>query len=419
MHRGFKFKLCPTAAQAETLGQWAGVTRLLYNLAHEQRRDFWRQYQANEGRNISLASQGRELTALRAEYDWIAAAPQVVLEAALNDLDKAYAAFFKGRAQYPTPRRLGQNDSLRFRGRVVAVRPLNAKWAAIKLPKIGWVKFRQTRPIAGDVRTATVSRRGGCWSLVFACDVGEAPVAISALPSVGIDRGVANTLSLSTGEHVRLPDVSAADRRRRKAQRILARRKRGSRRYAKQRQRIARLRSREARIRAHGLHVASTDITARFGVVALEDLKIANMTARARGSGVRQKAGLNRSILAQGWGAFASMLEYKLEAAGGRLVYVPAAFTSQTCSACGVVDRRSRKSQAIFACVHCGTEAHADTNAALEIRRRSTALLLAEGGQLGRPVEPRTLAACPPKPDSAGGAATSLHRPESLPGAPI
>jgi len=393
VHRGFKFKLCPTDAQAETLGQWVGIVRLVYNLALEQRRDFWRQYRANEGRTISVASQCRELTDLRAEVPWIAAAPRTMVDAALNDLDKAYAAFFKGSAQYPTPRRLGNNDSARFRGREVEVRPLNAKWSAVRLPKIGWVKFRQTRQIAGDVRTATIVRRAGCWSLVFASDVGSAPETISTLPSVGIDRGVANTLSLSTGEHVRLPDLSAADRRRRKAQRVLARRKRGSRRYAKQRQRIARLRSREASIRSHCLHVASTDITRRFGAVALEDLNIANMTARARGAGVRQKAGLNRAILAQGWGAFATMLEYKLEAAGGRLVYVPAAFTSQTCSAGGVVDRRSRKSQAVFACVHCGVEAHADTNAALEIRRRSTALLLAEGGQLGRPVEARTLAA--------------------------
>lgn len=388
MFRGYRFDLHPTPAQAETLGQWVGVVRLVYNLALEQRRDFWRQYRATEGRELSFASQCRELTELRAQVDWIGDAPRLMVEAALRDLDRAFATFFRGAAKYPRPRRLGEDDTARFRGNEVQVRRLNGKWAAVRLPKIGWVKFRQTRDMPEDMRTATVARRAGRWTVAFACGIGEALAALSALPTVGVDRGVENTLSLSTGEHLSLPDMGRMERRRRKAQRVLARRKRGSRRYAKQRLRVARLHSRVARVRTHHLHVASTDMSRRFGVVALEDLKVANMSASGRG-----KRGLNRCILAQGWTRFATMLEYKLEAAGGRLIYVPAAFTSQTCSACGVVDRASRKSQATFACVHCGHEAHADTNAALEIRRRSTALLLAEGGHLGRPVEPRTLAA--------------------------
>lgn len=392
VHRGFRFTLRPTLAQAEKLGQWVGVTRLVYNLALEQRRDFWRQYRAAEGKSISFASQCRELTDLRADHDWIAAVPRMVQEAALNDLDHAFQAFFRG-GGFPRCRRIGENDSARARGPDLRVRRLNAKWGAVRLPVIGWVRLRMTRGLEGVLRTATVARTGGDWSISLVCDIGAAPEAISELPAVGIDRGVANTLSLSSGEHISLPDMRAAERGRRKVQRVLARRKRGSRRYAKQRARVASLSAKAGRIRKHHLHIASHDIAGRFGVVALEDLNITNMTRRAREKGVRQKAGLNRSILAQGWGLFAAMLEYKLEAAGGRLVYVPAAYTSQTCSSCGVVDRASRKSQAVFACVHCGAEAHADTNAAMEIRRRSTALLLVEGGHPGRPVEPRTLAA--------------------------
>lgn len=397
MFRGYRFDLHPTPDQAETLGQWVGVARLVYNLALEQRRDFWRQYRAHEGRSISLASQGRELTALRADFDFIAAVPQTILEAALNDVERAFAAFFKG-GGFPTQRRLGLHDTARCRGRETKIRRLNAKWAEVRLPKIGWVRLRLTRQVPAAIKMATINRRAGRWSVALVCDIGEAPATLSALPVVGVDRGVANTLSLSTGEHIRLPDAERLERRRRKAQRILARRKRGSRRYAKQRQRVAGLHSRVARARTHHLHVASTALARRFGVVALEDLKVANMTASGR-----RKRGLNRSILAQGWTRFAAMLDYKLEAAGGRLVYVPAAFTSQTCSACGVVDARSRKSQAAFACVHCGHEAHADTNAALEIRRRSTALLSVEGGHFGPPVEAETLAARPSEPAAGRG----------------
>lgn len=386
MHRGYRFRLYPTSEQADVLGEWVGITRLVYNLAWEQRRDFWRQYQATEGRRLAYVGQCRELTKLRAAFDWIAAVPQTALEAALNDLDKAFENYFRGRADFPGPRRLGINDACRFRARDVTRRKLSVRWHEVRLPKFGWVRFRSTRDFAGELRTVTVTRQNGQWFVTFLVDEEDRASAVSDLPGVGIDRGVANTLTLSTGEIVSLPCMAALTLRRKKAQRILARRKRGSRRYAKQRRAAAALTSKMARIRAHRLHEASASIARRFGAVALEDLRIKNMTAKGRG-----KRGLNRSILHQGWGMFAAMLEYKLEAAGGRLAYVPAAYTSQTCSACGVVDPRSRKSQATFECVHCGHQDHADINAAIEIKRRSTAFV--EGSAAKQPCEARTLAA--------------------------
>ena len=395
MHRTFKFRVYPTAEQAETLGQWVGVTRLVYNLALEQRRDFWRQYRANEGRSISVPSQCRELTELRRAYDWIEAVPRHGLEAALHDLNKAYEAFFRG-GGYPQPRRLGENDSIRFRGHETPVEALNSKWARVRVPKLGWVRLRMSRAIAGRPATTTLRRAGDGWFMTVTSDIGEAP-AYNSLPAVGIDRGVINTFSLSNGEIYRLPNMTAVEKKRRRAQRVLARRKRGSRRYSAQRRVVSRLAAQIGRIRAHHLHVASADLSRRFGVVALEDLKIGNMTASAKGTlaepgrRVAQKAGLNRSILAQGWGMFAAQLDYKLEAAGGRLISVPAAYTSQTCAGCGVVDARSRKSQAVFECGHCGHSAHADTNAAIEILRRSTAVV--EKRHSGRSCEARTLAA--------------------------
>lgn len=386
MHRGFRFRLYPTPAQAETLTQWIGVTRLVYNLALEQRTTFWRQYRATEGKAISFASQCRELTDLRPLYDFIAEPPRTCLEQALRDLDRAFTAFFKG-GGYPTWRKADVSDTLRCKATEVRFRKVNRRWSEVLFPKLGWLRFRDARPRRGDLLNVTITRRNGEWSIAFVHDVGPAATE-TGLPTVGMDRGVANTISLSTGEHISTPDISRLDGRIRKAQRVLARRKKGSRRRALQKARVARLRAKVRRIRTHWAHVTTTDIARRFGVVAIEDLNIGGMTAKGRG-----KRGLNRSILNQAWGQLASMLDYKLEAAGGRLVHVPAAFTSQTCSACGVVDRESRKSQATFACVHCGHETHADTNAALEIRRRSTALLLVEGGHVRPPVEARTLAA--------------------------
>ncbi|MBB4278316.1 transposase [Rhizobium mongolense] len=156
------------------------------------------------------------------------------------------------------------------------------------------------------------------WHIAFACEIDHA-VAANDLPAVGIDRGVANTLTLSTGEHWWMPaGLAQIERRKRRAQRVLARRKRGSRRHAKAR-RVAALQARAARIRQDWRHKASLDVARRFATVVLEDLATRNMTRSAwktvdaPGTHVCQKAGLNRAILAQGWHGFETVLAYKLE----------------------------------------------------------------------------------------------------------
>ncbi|MCY4592913.1 MAG: transposase, partial [Alphaproteobacteria bacterium] len=144
------------------------------------------------------------------------------------------------------------------------------------------------------------------------------------------------------------------------------------------------LAARRARIRRDWLHRASFDLSRRFGTVVIEDLNTRNMTVSASGTveepwrSVRQKAGLNRAILNQGWHLLEALLAYKLEERGGTLVKVPARNTSRTCFACGAVDSRSRKNQASFVCTTCGHRDHADINAAKAILRRNTASMLVE-----------------------------------------
>lgn len=192
---------------------------------------------------------------------------------------------------------------------------------------------------------------------------------------------------LSTGESYSVPaSLEALERRCRAAQRTVARCKKGSNRRRIAIRRAARLSARRARIRRDWSHKTAFDISRRFGTVVLEELRIKNMTASARGTieapgrMVRQKAGLNRSILNQGWFGFETILAYKLEERGGCLCKVDPAYTSQTCSACRAVDSESRKSQADFNCRHCGLRAHADHNAAIKILRRNTACMRMEEG---------------------------------------
>jgi putative transposase len=218
----------------------------------------------------------------------------------------------------------------------------------------------------GKMVNVTIAKAANGWHACFAHEIEhEAPA--NDLPSVGIDRGIANTLALSTGEMLSTPDLTQLERRKRRAQRVLARRVRGSNRYRKQRRRLSRITAKIARCRVDWRHRATLDIARRFGAVTLEALQVQSMTRAGKG-----KRGLNRSILEQGWGAFERVLSYKLEERGGTLIKVNPAYTSQTCSACGAIDKASRESQARFACRHCGFVAHADHNAAINILRRST-----------------------------------------------
>jgi putative transposase len=383
--RAHVYTLKPTPEQKQLLAQTAGVVRLVYNLALEQRR-IWsgRAYAGGQPRNFHSKGSSHELSELRRSFDWIGAVSQTAQNQALIDLDRAFANFFAGRASYPTPRRKGIHDAFRQMGREIAIRRLNAKWSEIRVPKIGWIRYRDTRPLrqgeggAVDIRNVTLRHRaGGGWEVAIA-HRWDAPEGDVRAGSVGVDRGVAVPFAMSDGTRVSLPETMAArETALRRAQRKLSRRRRGSQRYAKARTRVARLKARNSRARKHLAHVTTRSLVRDYGLIAIEDLRTRNMVSSARGSlaepgrNVAQKRGLNRAILNVGWHQFETMIGYKLEETGGQLVKVPAAYSSQTCAACGHVDKGSRKNQATFVCTVCGAADNADINAAKVIRDRA------------------------------------------------
>jgi putative transposase len=227
------------------------------------------------------------------------------------------------------------------------------------------------RGVPPDAKSYRVTLdRAGRWHVAFA--VIPAPVPAPGNGRVvGIDRGVAVSAAMSTGDLLHCPALTAREQARlRRLQRKLARATRGSNRGGQMKRSIARLRARERDRRKDWAEKASTDIARRFDVIRVEDLKITNMTRSAKGTrespgrGVRAKAGLNRGILASGWGLLVRRLEEK---APGRVEKIKPHYTSQRCSACGRVDRGSRESQAVFRCTACGFAANADVNAAINI----------------------------------------------------
>ena len=201
-----------------------------------------------------------------------------------------------------------------------------------------------------------------------------------------MDLGVAQSVTLSSGEAIALPVASIAeDNRLRWLQRRASRRAKGSVRRRQAHQRLAKMRGYLANRRRDASHKLSTRLATTHAMVAAEGLKLKSMTASAAGTrespgrNVKGKAGLNKRLLAQGHADFLRMLAYKCERSGARLVTVPPAFTSQTCSQCGHCAPENRKNQAAFLCVACGYSTNADLNAAINILAAGQAVT-AQGG---------------------------------------
>jgi putative transposase len=381
-----RYRMYPTAAQEATLRAHCGHARFVYNLGLEQR-SWWQPGR----RSISFAQQCRELTAARAQHQWLAEGSSVVQQQALKDLAQAFANFFQHPEHfgYPTFRRKGDGGGFRLVGQSFTIEQLSGRWAGIQIPKAGTVRFRMSRPIPKGAKSCRVKRdHSGRWHVSFP---GPQP-PVQRCPTgaaVGLDRGVAVAVATSEGDLLQAPRTSLGQRRRmRLLQRRLARQVKGSNRSIQTRLAIGRLRAKERDRRKDWIEKTSTRLVRANDVIVLESLQVRRMTRSAKGTrerpgrNVRQKAGLNRSILASGWGELARRLREKAEASGVWFVEVPPAFTSQTCAGCWSVRREHRESQAVFHCQDCGRWANADVNAAMVIRERGIRMLAPAAGHV-------------------------------------
>jgi putative transposase len=312
------------------------------------------------------------LTAARAEYEWLAAGSQTVQQA-LRDFAQAMRNFFNGTHRRPTWRKAGVHEGFRqVAVKAQHVQRLNRRFGRVWVPKVGWVRFRRSRPVPEGVKSYRITcDRAGRWHIAFA----HAPEPIPAPGDgsvVGIDRGVAVAAALSTGELLYAPGLSRGEATRLKVlQQRLARAERGSHRRVRTKRAVAKLKARETDRRKDWVEKATTDLARRFETIRIEALDVRAMTRTARGTvqqpgvGVAAKRGLSRGISRSCWGLFAARLEYK---ACGRVEQIPSAYTSQQCAICGYIAPENRKSQAVFECKACSAgPCKADVNAARNI----------------------------------------------------
>jgi putative transposase len=364
----YRYRIYPTPEQEAMLGEWQHALRFLWNLALEQRL-MGLAHPPGEKKFFSGYDQINQLKELRQELPWLADVPRNVSAQLLLELDKAWQRCFKQKLAKP-PRFKSRN-----RAPLSLCEPHPKVWSLqgdrLTFPKLGEIRLVLHRPLEGKGKTCTIKQDGDQWFACISCEIEIADPLPSTQPALGMDRGVVNLLADSDGHREPNPLFGELFKKKlARAQREVSRKKKGSQNRDKAKKKVARIKRKTRRQRENKLHTLSHQYAKSHGVIVVEKLQIKNMTASARGTveepgkNVAQKAGLNRSILDSGWGALVSMLKYKVIPLGGQVQEVPAAYSSQTCSACGHVASENRPSQEKFKCVVCGYEDHADTNAA-------------------------------------------------------
>ena len=375
-YKAFRFRLSPTKAQSEHLFQTAGSCRYVFNHFLAIQKDLYIQRKEQNNPDIKFLSYNQTcacLTQLKQEEttNWLTQTPSQSLQQSLMDLDKSIKSWLMKRSGFPRFKKRGQHDTIRY-----PVPPLvNPLKSQVKLPKLGWIKYRQSRVITGTIRSATVSRDGNHWYISILAEQEENLQSHPSQSSVGIDMGVKHFITLSTGEHIDLPDLSRPQHRFTSLQQRLSHKQKGTNNRKKATQRLSIAHAKLRHVKHDFLHKVSTHLAKNHSTIVIEDLRVKNMMRSARGSKekpgkcVKQKSGLNRSIAQQSWSTFTSLLAYKLAWLNGELRLVDPRYTSQTCPKCLTTDKKSRRSQSKFHCTRCGHTDNADVNAATNILR--------------------------------------------------
>ena len=371
--QAFKYELQPNGEQMRQMRRFAGSCRFVYNKALALQKE---RYEHGD-KKLGYAGLCKLLTEWRngVETPWLAQAPTHPLQQALKDLERAYKNFFAKRADFPRFKRKGQSDSFRYPDpKQIKLDQSNSR---IFLPKLGWLRYRKSRDVLGEVRNVTVSLSAGKWcmSIQTAREI-EQPIP-KASSAIGIDVGIARFATMSDGDFIEpLNSFKKHQQRLARYQRAMSRKVKFSNNWKKAKARVQRIHARIGNVRRDYLHKATTTISKNHAMVCIEDLQVRNMPRSARGNterpgkNVKAKSGLNKSILDQGWFEFRRQLDYKLQWAGGMLIAVPPQNTSRTCPACGHVSAENRQSQAQFLCVECGYENNADVVGAINILAR-------------------------------------------------
>jgi len=376
--QAFKYELMPDGEQECSMRKFVGSCRFVFNKALALQKE---NHEAGN-KFIGYVAMAKKLTEWRnsAETPWLKEAPCHCLQHSLKDLERGYKNFFAKRAKFPRFKRKGNGGSFRYPdSQQFKLDQVNNR---IFLPKLGWVRYRNSREVVGEPSNVTISSQGKKWfvSIQTEREV-EKPVSM-ATSSVGIDVGITRFATMDDGTYIEsLNSFKKHQQDLAKYQRQMSHKVKFSNNWKKRKAKVQKIHIRITNVRKDFLHKATTTISKNHALVCIEDLQVSRMSSSVAntkenpGKRVRRKSALNRSILDQGWGLFRTQLEYKLGWNGGMLLVVPPHHTSQTCPHCKCVSKDNRKTQDQFECVDCKYKNNADVVGAMNILERGYRLL--------------------------------------------
>ena len=350
----YKFKLKLTKSQEKTCNSWIDTSRFLFNLALSQRIMVYEMRK----KSVSKFEQYNQLPELKKEFPWLAEVYSDTLQEVLDRLDKTYQNFFRG-GGFPKFSKKGEYKSFTFK------RHFKVNKSTIKLPKIGEVKYFNSREIIGTPKTATIIKEDDNWFICITAEY-ETPfetIEVDNQNPIAFDMGGIRFLALSNNTFIDSPEfMKPYENELRILQRKLARQKKGSNSREKTKRQIKKIYKKVSNQRLDFLHKVSTNLSNTYSSVYMEDLKLQKMQQNGFSE-------VNKMMSDKGFGNFKLLLSYKLKERGKHLGLVNPAYTSQTCNSCGTVDKKSRISQSEFVCTSCGNVDLADINASKNILR--------------------------------------------------
>ena len=370
-----KIALDPNNVQATYFAKAAGTARFAYNWALAEWKRQYEEWKADNSKpKPSEASLLRQLNAIKREkFPWMLEVTKCAPQIAIMQLGNAFKNFFAGRAGYPQFRKKGEHD--RF---AISNDTFRVDGSRIRIPKIGWVRMRESLRFAGKIMSATISRVADRWFVSITVDIPD----VSHLPKaenqgvVGVDMGVSSLATLSTGEVIDGPKPhKALLSRLQRLSRSLSRKQKGSANRKKAKAKLAKLHARIAAIRSDALHQLTSSLTRRFHTIGIEDLNVRGMVKNRH---------LARSIADMCFFEFRRQLEYKAAMRGGRIVVVDRFYpSSKTCSDCGHKLDELQLSVRKWTCPACGSVHDRDVNAAINLKNMAVSSTVSACGEEG------------------------------------